>query len=118
MQVNRIQSNNYNNQPSFGMKYINPREWHGEVLDSLRNSSLAKEIDAKYPNAKVWWLSQPIIGSKKSRALSLFIKLADNTNPVKIFRSDRALDTRYGGLVSHCCQKIKNTRLEDLEKVL
>lgn len=116
MQVKRIQSNNYNNQPTFGMKYINPRGWNETVLKSLQNSSLAKEIDAKYPNAKAWWSTQRISHSKKCCAISLLIQLADNTAPVQIFRNHRGLDKVYGGLTFRCCKIIRNTRLADLEK--
>ena len=45
------------NTPNFGIKYVKPRKWNSNVLDTLMKSNLVKQIDNKYPNAQVKYLS-------------------------------------------------------------
>ena len=49
MQINSIN----NNQPNFGIKYVNKSAWNREVLRTFENSTLLKEIDKKFPEATV-----------------------------------------------------------------
>ncbi len=41
------------NSPSFGIKYVEPRKWNPDILDTLMKSKLVKQVDCKYPNAEV-----------------------------------------------------------------
>lgn len=43
---------NVNNQPNFGIKYVNPKAWNPNVLKTFEKSNLLKEINSKYPNAE------------------------------------------------------------------
>ena len=45
MKVNNVSNT------SFGIKCIKPEKWNKEVYETLVNSTLAKEIDKKYPKA-------------------------------------------------------------------
>lgn len=51
MQVQSV-NNQYNN-PNFGIKYVRPRHFPSDVLDALMQSELVKQIDEKYPKARV-----------------------------------------------------------------
>ena len=51
MQVQSV-NNQYNN-PNFGIKYVRPRHFPSDVLDALMKSELVKQIDEKYPKARV-----------------------------------------------------------------
>ena len=48
-----MQIQDINGSTSFGIKYIRPKKWNPDVLETLMNSNLVKEIDSKYPFAKV-----------------------------------------------------------------
>lgn len=43
----------YQNEPSFGIKYLNKGQWDKKVLKTFKESNLLKAIDKKYPNASV-----------------------------------------------------------------
>ena len=43
----------YQNEPSFGIKYLNKGQWDKKVLKTFEESNLLKTIDKKYPNASV-----------------------------------------------------------------
>ena len=65
-----------NNSPNFGMKYKSPRKWNIELLDTVMNSKLVKQIDHKYPN--------PIVSQKKivkgdGISIGVHFKLDKNT---------------------------------------
>ena len=51
MQVKSIDSRY--NCPNFGIKYIEPKSWDPEILKTLKESNLVKQIDSKYPDATV-----------------------------------------------------------------
>jgi len=42
-----------NNRTSFGIRYVNSKTWDPIVRDAVHKSNLVKEINKKYPNAKV-----------------------------------------------------------------
>ena len=50
MDISRIQNNN---QPNFGIRYRNLKAWNKELFNTFETSELVKEIDRKYPKAKV-----------------------------------------------------------------
>ena len=43
----------YQNEPSFGIKYMNKGQWDKNVLQAFEKSNLLKTIDKKYPNASI-----------------------------------------------------------------
>ena len=51
-----MQVQNINNQPNFGIKYINKNTWNPKVLEAFENSKLLKEINAKYPKAETRYI--------------------------------------------------------------
>lgn len=111
MQVNRIN----NQQPSFGMKYVKPREWDPKVLKTLMDSSLVKEIDAKYPKAKAVWEECFNPYSDLSTYCELNIVLAKD-KVIEFFYRDK-LDDNYYSSSLDCAKKIKNSTLNDLEQM-
>ena len=111
MQVNRIN----NQQPSFGMKYVKPREWNPEVLKTLMDSKLVKEIDAKYPKAKAVWEESYDADSKLMTYNKLNIALAKD-KVVEFFYRNK-LDDNYYSSNLDCAKKIKNSTLNDLEQM-
>ena len=48
------------NQPNFGIKYVNKNIWNSKVLETFENSKLLKEINAKYPNAQALYYNKTI----------------------------------------------------------
>lgn len=59
MEVQRCSS--LNHQPSFQMRYKSPGKWDTNILKSLRESKLAKEIDARFPYASSTYTNDPYI---------------------------------------------------------
>ena len=43
----------YQNEPSFGIKYMNKGQWDKNVLKIFEKSNLLKTIDKKYPSASI-----------------------------------------------------------------
>ena len=43
----------YQNEPSFGIKYMNKGQWDKNVLKIFEKSNLLKTIDNKYPSASI-----------------------------------------------------------------
>ena len=41
------------NTPNFGLKYVKPRSWNPELLDTFQNVFLTCQINKAHPNAKV-----------------------------------------------------------------
>ena len=107
MQVNRVN----NQQPSFGMKYVNPTKWSPRLLKTLMDSSLVKEIDAKYPKAQAEW--KDVFDDKLDYQLVITLT---NDKFAKFFDRDFS-HHRFDFCVDDCMRKIKNSTLEDLEKM-
>lgn len=107
MQVNRVN----NQQPSFGMKYVNPTKWSPRLLKTLMDSSLVKEIDAKYPKAEAEW--KDVFGDKLD--YQLVITLTKDKS-AKFFDRDFS-DCRFDCSIYDCMKKIEKSTLEDVEKM-
>ena len=101
MQIKSIDSQ-YNS-PNFGIKYIKPRSWDPDVLDTLMKSNLVKQIDSKYPSASVEFefFSGKII--PYNYILKFYL---NNIIEAKIH------ETSYKKLID----EIRTTRLKDIEK--
>lgn len=70
-----------NNQPSFGIKYLNKSAWNPTVLKTFENSKLLKNIDKKYPSATVTYkkiYEEDIFGSEPTHTLVAVFNLAKN----------------------------------------
>lgn len=112
MQVN-------NQSPAFGMKYVEPRKWNPQVLKTLMESPLAKEIDAEYPKAKAIYkhhIDNEIprlshvkltIELTKDKIIDFFTAFKDSP-----FGNEYSLST---GLIK---KKIKESNLETLENII
>lgn len=111
MQVNRVN----NQQPTFGMKYVSPRKWNPEILKTLMDSNLVKEIDAKYPKAKAIY-EKEFFGWRMSALnnVKLTIQLAKDKSVCLFNRYEK--DEDYGSYQVDCNAKIRKTTLADLEK--
>lgn len=107
MQVNRVN----NQQTSFGMKYINPTKWNPRLLKTLMDSSLVKEIDAKYPKAEAEWKSV----FEDNLDYQLIITLTKDKF-AKFFDRDFS-HHRFDVSIYDCMEKIEKSTLEDLEKM-
>lgn len=61
------------NQPNFGIKYMNKQAWSPEIVKTFENSSLIKKIDKKYPEAAIAYAKvfeeDPIMGDDCYTAL-------------------------------------------------
>ena len=71
MQINSIN----NNQPNFGIKYVNKSAWNSEALKAFESSELLKGIDRKFPEASVVY-SKTYNNSDKSHTLNVKFQLA------------------------------------------
>lgn len=82
MQINKIN----NNETTFGIKYVNRKNWNKDVLKAFENSKLIKSIDEKYPKATVEYAKiseeESLVNSEMLHTLIMDIKLAKN----KFFR--------------------------------
>ena len=62
-----------NNQPSFGIKYMNKQVWSPEIVKAFETSTLIKKIDKKYPEAAIAYAkvfdSDPFMGDDCYTAL-------------------------------------------------
>ena len=70
-----------NNNPNFGINYANKSLWNQGVLKAFEKSNLVKEIDCKYPEARVHYSKQNITGmdlgnDEPDYLASLIIQLA------------------------------------------
>lgn len=61
MLVQSVNSAN-NNKVNFGINVINKPSWNVGVLKALEKSQVVKDIDAKYPNARVRYANQKMNG--------------------------------------------------------
>ena len=71
MQINSIN----NNQPNFGIKYVNKSAWNSEALKAFESSELLKGIDRKFPEASVVY-SKTYNNSDKLHTLKVNFQLA------------------------------------------
>ena len=70
-----------NNQPSFGIKYLNKQAWNSKALKTFENSALLKNLDKKYPNASVAYnkfYEEDPFGFEPTHTLVAVFKLAKN----------------------------------------
>ena len=103
-----MQIQNINNSPNFVIKYIKPRKWNPDVLDTLIKSDLVKQIDNKYPNAKVTYLSgySGMYPNTKRPFSNLYFSLDTSCSKLDI-------GAKYD---DELVKIIKSATLEDLEK--
>lgn len=114
-----MQIQNTQNSINFGIKYIRPKKWSPEVLDTLMNSNLVKEIDSKYPYAKVRYRGP----SKRLRDETLFM-CGQAKEGYLYFVLDKKIKPIYDSLgdkMTDCIKKLTLDKLEgrilsDLEK--
>lgn len=111
MQINKIQQNN---QPNFGIKYLNKKAWNNDVLKAFENSKLLKGIDKKYPEAEVYYIkiseNESLINTELVHTLVTDIKLAKD----KFFRWNLS---SYSENVpeKHFIKDLSKMTLEDVE---
>ena len=99
-----------NNSTNFGIKYIKPRNWRPEVLDALMHSNLTKEIDSKYPHAKVRYIKP----SRRMKDETLFMCGQSQEGYLKFTLNGRIkqiVDSGTWKMVDY----IKDMRLNNLE---
>ena len=100
MRVNSTQ------QPSFGMRYLEPKAWQPEVLEALMSSNIVKEIDNKYPHA--------IASFYKATSGGLRSVIFELNDDIKI---DAVACSIYEqNAVEVLCKKIKNLKLSHIEQ--
>ena len=79
MEINKVQNHN---QTSFGIKYANKKAWNKDVLFAFEKSNVIKEIDKKYPEAKVHYLKmsgeESLANSEIIHTLIMDVELAKN----------------------------------------
>ena len=94
--------------PSFGIKYSNPKCWNPKVLQTLAESNLIKEIDAKYPKAKAVYESNALFDLAYKK---VFIRLKPYEEEAVILHDSSDLHT----FDRDCCTIIRNMTLDLLE---
>ena len=99
-----LQTRNNLSTPNFGIKYIEPRNWPPDVLDTLMKSDFVKRIDSKYPNAEVSYSSYFNKFSKK-----FVTKLS--------FKFDKTMEETFLTRSNiHMIDEIKKASLEKIEQ--
>ena len=111
MQINKIQQNN---QPNFGIKFINKNAWNKDVLNAFENSKVFKEINEKYPEAKVYYTKisgeESIANSEIIHTLIMDIELAKN----KLFRWNLSSHNEFFP-EQHLKYELKTLNLKNIE---
>lgn len=102
------------NQPNFGLTYINKSTWNKDILKTLEKSKLVKDIDKKYPVAYASYTKireeNPFNGEPNFH-LSFILKLAKN----KIWNFN--IDSHSSeGVNKALISELKNKKLEEIEK--
>ena len=99
----------HQNEPSFGIKYLNKGKWDKNVLQTFEKSNLLKNIDKKYPSASVIY--------------DKFYEFEDDTHTL-IAKLNLAKDKTFRWTLSshneevpkkHFIDFINTTSLEDIE---
>ena len=70
-----------NNQPNFGIRYVNKNAWNPNVLKAFEASKLLKGIDAKYPEAAILYtktVQGDVFGKYPEHTLTAKLQLAKN----------------------------------------
>ena len=102
------------NQPSFGLTYINKKSWNKDILRTLEKSKLVKEIDKKYPVAYASYTKireENAFNDEPNFHLSFILKLAKD----KIWNFN--IDSHSSeGTNKALIAELKSKRLEDVEK--
>ena len=102
------------NQPSFGLTYINKKSWNKDLLKTLEKSKLVKEIDKKYPVAYASYTKireENAFNGEPNFHLSFILKLAKD----KIWNFN--IDSHSSeGTNKALIAELKSKRLEDVEK--
>lgn len=102
------------NQPGFGLTYINKSAWNKDILRTLEKSKLAKDIDKKYPVAFASYtkiMEKNPFNDDPNYHISFILKLAKN----KIWNFN--IDSHSSeGANKALISVLKSKKLEDLER--
>ena len=75
------------NQPAFGIKYVNKNSWNPNVLEAFEKSNLLKEIDTKYPKAEVSYCKKSVKEGSMWKSKNIYTTFLDIIlEPYKNFR--------------------------------
>ena len=111
MQINKIQQNN---QPNFGIKFVNKNAWNKEVLKVFEGSKLLKDIDAKYPKAELHYIKmsgeESMINDELIHTLIMDIKLAKD----KLYRWTLSSHKEYAP-EKELIKDVPNMTLKEIE---
>lgn len=102
MNISKISSGNYN--PNFGIKYMRPKEWHPEILKTVMDTQLVRQVDVKYPQAQI-----TCMGSSAIKTLNLELRKGVDLD---FF----AFSIYEPNAIKSACERIQKISLEDIEK--
>lgn len=105
MNISKITQTDRN--PSFGIRYNKPAQWHPEVLQALREAPIVKEIDTKYPKAIANYFINGSTGSIRTINFRLRSDMDIDILACSIFAPNA---------VKKLCKDIKELKLSDIEK--
>ncbi len=103
-----------NNSPSFGIRYRSPKKWNIDLLETVMNSDLVKQIDSKYPKAIV---SQKF--SRKGDAVTASVNFKLKKGMEHSIISSPSKYSKYCSFLEtykDVAKKVRHTSLEDVEK--
>ena len=102
------------NQPVFGIKFINKQMWNGNFIKSFEQLDLVKQIDKKYPKASASYrktIETDVTGSKPNYHLNFKINLKNNRERTFIVDSESSSSADNSLL-----NILKNISIVDIEK--
>lgn len=105
MNINSISMSDKN--PSFGIRYSKPQKWHPEVLKTMMDSQIVREIDKKYPKAIANYFVNGSTGSIRTLNFQLRNDMDIDILACSIFEPNA---------IENFCERIRNLRLSDIEK--
>lgn len=84
------------NQPAFGIKYVDKNLWNPKILEAFEKSNLLKEIDAKYPQAEVRYYKRSMTDSSVRKPKNIYTTILDIIlEPYKNYRWNIASYQEY-----------------------
>lgn len=113
-----------NNQKSFGIRYVNSRTWDPIVRDTVHKSNLVKEINKKYPNAKVEFnetkldKNLPTINNRWINDVSYLFSLTFHLNSEMKYSALYSYQQNLSEAKNSVLTNLKNLTLEEVEKYI